>query len=342
MELTEAQLIPNLAVLGMFAFGGFLLSMVLTPIYTYFAYKYKWWRKARTKTVDGKKAEVFQKLHAEKHKRNIPTMAGMVILITVFILTIFFNLDRAQTWLPLFTLMFAGVLGLADDYYVVKTKDKSGGFNAWIQLFLILLIAVLGAYWFYFKLGASSIHIPAWGNLEIGWLYIPLFIGVMFATSKSVGLTDGLDGLSGGLLMASFSAFAVIALFKGYFGISAFCLTIVGAMLTYTWFNIYPARFFMGNSGSISLGATLGVIALLTDAVFVLPIIGFVFFAESTSSALQLLSKRIRGKKLFLIAPIHHHFEAMGWPETKVTMRFWIIGAVTAVAGVIIGILGRG
>ena len=342
MNLNEPQLIPNLAILGLFAFGSFLLSMLLTPIYTHFAYKLQWWRKARTQTVDGKKAEIFQKLHGAKHKRNIPTMAGMVILASVFIITVIFNLERSQTWLPLFTLMFAGFLGLADDYYVVKTRDKSGGFNAWIQLFLILVIAVLGAYWFYFKLGANSIHIPAWGNLEIGWLYIPLFIAVMFATSKSVGITDGLDGLSGGLIMFAYVAYGVIALFKGDFGITAFCLTVAGAMLTYTWFNIYPARFFMGNSGSISLGATLGVIALLTDSVFVLPIIGFLFFVESGSSAIQLLSKKFRGKKVFLIAPIHHHFEALGWPETKVTMRFWIIGMVTAVIGIVIGVIGRG
>lgn len=344
MEFNEAQLIPELARLGLFVFGSFLFSMALTPVYTHFAYKYKWWRKVRKEAVDGKPAPIFHKLHAEKHKRLIPTMGGMVILFTIAMITLVFNLDRSQTYLPLFTLLTIGAVGLADDYLHVRgVVGQSGGLSAKIQILWLALFAALGAYWFYFRLGWNVIHIPAWGNLEIGWLYIPLFIAVFFATSKSVGITDGLDGLSGGLLTFSFGAYAIISLFVGQPMLAAFCLTIVGTLLTYTWFNIYPARFFMGNSGSISLGATLGVIALLTNSVFVLPIIGLLFFVESGSSALQLTSKKLRGgKKIFLSAPIHHHFEALGWPETKVTMRFWIIGIVTAVVGVIIGILGRG
>jgi phospho-N-acetylmuramoyl-pentapeptide-transferase len=344
MQFNEAQLIPALAKLGLFVFGGFLLSMIITPVYTYFAYKYQWWRKVRTNAVDGKPAPIFHKLHAEKHKRLIPTMGGIVTLATVAIITLVFNLDRSQTYLPLFTLLTIGVVGLADDYLHVRgLSDKTGGLSAKIQILWLTLFAAAGAYWFYFKLGWNILHIPGWGNMPIGWLYIPLFIIVFFATSKSVGITDGLDGLSGGLLSFAFGSFAIISLFVGQPMLAAFCLTIVGALLTYTWFNIYPARFFMGNAGSISLGATLGVIALLTNSVFVLPIIGLLFFVESGSSAIQLLSKRFRnGKKIFLSAPIHHHFEAMGWPETKVTMRFWIIGMVTAVIGVIFGILGRG
>jgi phospho-N-acetylmuramoyl-pentapeptide-transferase len=344
MQLNEAQLIPALAKLGLFVFGGFLLSMIITPIYTYFAYKYQWWRKVRTQTVDGRPAPIFYKLHAEKHKRHIPTMAGIITLISVALITLLFNLDRSQTYLPLFTLITIGLLGLADDFIHVKgVADKTGGLSAKIQILWLTLFAGAGAWWFYYKLGWNILHIPGWGNLSIGWLYIPLFIIVFFASSKSVGITDGLDGLSGGLLIFSYTSFAVISLFVGQPMLAAFCLTIVGALLTYTWFNIFPARFFMGNTGSISLGATLGVIALLTNSVFVLPIIGFLFFVESGSSAIQLLSKRFRnGKKVFLSAPIHHHFEAIGWPETKVTMRFWIVGMVMSIIGVIIGILGRG
>lgn len=343
MKFNEAQLIPQIARIGLFVFGSFALSMMLTPIYTHFAYKNQWWRKVRSKTVDGKPAPVFHKLHAEKHKRLIPTMAGMVILGTVALITLIFNLDRAQTWLPLFSLLVIGGLGLLDDYVHVKgIADKSGGLSAKVQFLWIILIALVGAYWFYFKLDWNAIHIPAYGDLTIGWLYIPLFAAVIFGTSKSVGITDGLDGLSGGLLMYAYGAYSAIAFFQGNYGIAAFCATVIGAMLTYTWFNIYPARFFMGNSGSISLGATLGVIAMLTNSVFVLPIIGFVFFAEAGSSAIQLLSKKFRGKKIFLSAPIHHHFEAIGWPETKVTMRFWLIGMVSAIVGIVLGLFGRG
>lgn len=339
----EGEIIFPLLKLFLLAGGSFILAILITPIFTHFAYKNEWWRKVRSKTVDGKPAPVFHKLHSEKHKRLIPTMAGTIILTTVALITILFNLDRSQTWLPLFSLLLVGSLGLIDDYIHVKgLADRSGGLSAKVQFFWIISIALIGAWWFYFKLGWDIIHIPAYGNLTIGWLYIPLFILVFFATSKSVGITDGLDGLSGGLLSASFASFGVIAFFEGNFGIAAFCATIMGAVLAYTWFNIYPARFFMGNSGSISLGATLGVIAMLTNSVFVLPIIGFIFFAESGSSTIQLLSKKIRGKKVFLSAPIHHHFEAIGWPETKVTMRFWIIGFVMAIIGLVIGLLGRG
>lgn len=343
MELTEAQLIPHLAKLGMFGLSGLLLSLIITPIYTHFAYKYKWWRKVRTKAVDGKKAPVFYKLHAKKHKRNIPTMAGLIILFSVTIITLLFNLNRSETWLPLFTLVTIGALGFIDDFLHVRgLTDKTGGLSAKVQIIWLTILSFLGAYWFYYRLGWDSIHIPAWGDLQIGFLYIPLFIAVFFATSKSVGITDGLDGLSGGLLIFSFGAYAIISLFVGQYFLAAFCLTIVGSLMSYTWFNIYPARFFMGNTASISLGATLGVVALLTNSVIVLPIIGLVFFVESGSSAIQLLSKKIREKKIFLSAPIHHHFEAKGWPETKVTMRFWIIGMAAAAAGVVIGILGRG
>lgn len=344
MQFNEIELIPNLAKLGIFTFAAFLLSMILTPAYTYFAYKYGWWRKVRTKTVDGKSAPIFHKLHAEKHKRNIPTMAGAITVIVVAIITAAFNLDRSQTWLPLFILITIGFLGLTDDYLHVKgLADKTGGLSAKMQIIWLSLFAALGAWWFYYKLGWAVLHIPAWGNLEIGWLYIPLFIMVFFATSKSVGITDGLDGLAGGLLTFAYGAFGIISIFQGNLGIAAFCATVVGAMITYTWFNIYPARFFMGNVGSIALGATLGVIAMLNNSVFALAIVGFVFFAEAGSSALQLISKKLRnGKKIFLSAPIHHHFEAIGWPETKVTMRFWMIGLVTAVIGVVVGILGRG
>lgn len=343
MEINEAQLIPNLAILGMFAFSGFLLSMIITPVYTHFAYKHRWWKQVKDTAIDGKKAPVFHKLHAAKHKRNIPTMAGITIWLTVALITFLFNFNRSETWLPLFTLVVMGLLGVIDDWFNIRSKGGIAGVKSHLKIIWTTIAASVGAWWFYDKLEWSSIHVPAFGNIEIGWLYIPLFVFIVLATSNSVNITDGLDGLSGGLLTFSFGAFSIISLFVGQFWLSAFCLTIVGALITYTWFNIYPARFFMGDTGAISLGATLGVVALLTNSVLVLPIIGFVFMSETLSVIIQLLSKKLRnGKKIFLSAPIHHHFEAKGWPETKVTMRFWIIGMVSAVLGVIIGILGRG
>lgn len=346
MELNEVQLIPALAKLGLFVFGGFMLSMIITPVYTYFAYKYKWWKKIKdTAWIGGgkDKAPIFHKLHAAKHKRHIPTMAGITIWISVAIITLIFNLNRSETWLPLFTLVVMGLFGLIDDYINIKSNGGRAGVRGWLKILWTTGAATIGAWWFYSKLGWDIIHVPAIGNFTIGWLYIPLFIFIVLATSNSVNITDGLDGLSGGLLIFSFSAFSIISLFVGQPALAAFCLTIVGTLLTYTWFNIYPARFFMGDTGAIALGATLGVVAMLTNSVLVLPFIAFVFMVETFSVIIQLISKKLRnGKKIFLSAPIHHHFEAIGWPETKVTMRFWIVGMVMAVIGVVIGILGRG
>jgi len=324
---------------------SFWIAIFLTPLFTYFAYKYQWWKKIKdTAWIGGgrEKAPVFYKLHKEKHKRNIPTMAGIIIWGTVAILTLVFNWDRSQTYLPLFTLVSVGLLGLIDDYINIRSTGGVAGVASKFKWLWLFSISMLGAWWFYYKLGWDSIHIPAVGDFSIGWLYIPLFIIVVVSTANAVNITDGLDGLSGGLVATSFGAYAVIAFSQGNWGIAAFCGTIIGAVLAYTWFNIYPARFFMGDTGSTSLGATLGVVALLTNSVIVLPVIGFVFVAETLSSIIQLISKKYFGRKIFISAPIHHHFEAKGWPETKVTMRFWIIGAIMAIVGMIIGLLGGG
>lgn len=322
---------------------AFAAAMALTPVYTHFAFKHKAWKQARTNAVTGEAAPVYQKLHAAKHKRLIPTMAGVVMILAITVVTISLNWSRSQTYLPLFVLVTAGIVGLIDDYLNIRGENLAvAGMRAKLKFMLILGIAAASALYFYFKLDFSIIHVPAVGDFDIGLWYIPLFMLVIVSTANAVNITDGLDGLSGGLLALAFSAFAVIAMAQGNYGIAGFCAAVVGAVLSYTWFNIFPARFFMGDSGAFALGTALGVVAMLTNSVFVLPIIGAVFVAEAGSSSLQILSKRIRKKKIFLSAPIHHHFEAIGWPETKVTMRFWIIGAVCAVCGIIIGLITRG
>lgn len=324
------------------AFFSFILAMLLTPIYTTLAYKYRWWRRPRENAVTGEKAPVFYKLHAEKHKRHIPTMAGLIMVVATGLVTVVLNLDRQQTWLPLGTLLVFGGLGLIDDIAnVFIFRDKSGGLTAKTQLAALIGLSAGAAAWFYYKLGYDLIHIPAVGDFSIGWLYVPLFVLVVVSTAKSVSITDGLDGLAGGLLATAFGAYAVIAYFQGNFGIAGFCATVVGALLAYTWFNIHPARFFMGQTGSTALGAALGVVAMLTNSVFVLPIIGGVFVVEAGSSALQIFSKKVFKRKIFLSAPLHHHLEAIGWPETKVTMRLWIIGQALGALGLVLGLLGN-
>lgn len=332
--------IDGLITLFLFVFFAFLLSMLLTPVLTHFLYKYRAWKEIKTEAITGEKLKYFSKLHQKK--RHTPTMAGILIWVVVAIITLIFNFSRSQTYLPLFVLVSVAILGLIDDYINIRGVGGIKGISWKKKLLWLLIFAAIGAWWFYAKLGWNTIHIPGIGLYTIGWWYIPLFIFIFISSANAVNITDGLDGLAGGLLAIAFGAFSIIAMIQGNLGLAIFCGTIVGAVLAYTWFNIYPARFFMGDTGSLALGATLGVVAMLTNSVIVLIIIGAVFFLELTSSALQIFSKKVFKKKIFLSAPLHHHFEALGWPETKVTMRFWIIGAVAAVIGLTIALIGRG
>lgn len=325
--------------MAVLAFG---LAMGLTPLLTHILYKYQVWKKPqKVSSIDKKKTPVYYKLHAGKHKRNVPFMAGILVWLVVTIITLLFNLSREQTYLPLFAMVAMGLVGLLDDWFDWKEIGKTKGLSAKMKMVWILLIAVVGAWWFYYKLGFNSIHVPLVGDFNIGWWYIPLFMFVINGTANAVNLTDGLDGLASGLLAIAFSAFAGIAFFQGNIGIALFCSTMVGAQLAFLWFNINPARFMMGDTGSLAFGATLGVIAMLTDSALLLPIIGFIFVVETLSVILQQLSKKFRnGQKLFPSTPIHITFQYIGWPEFKVVMRFWVIGAVMALFGLALGLIG--
>lgn len=337
----STELINNLVILFMLAIGSFGLTMALTPVYTFFAYKYKLWKVPRTVAATGEKAPVLAKLHAAKHRRNIPMMAGIVFVVVIAALTLLFNFDRSQTWLPLAALVGGGLVGLIDD--IINVRGLGGGYKGLRPMVKFAMIAAVGlvtAWFFYYKLGYTSIHLP-WGvDWELGLWMIPLFAFVVIATGNAVNITDGLDGLAGGLSAIAFGFFGVIALLQGNIGIAGFCFTVVGALLSYTWFNIFPARFFMTDIGSFALGTSLGVVAMLTDTLFLLPIIGFVFVADTATSLLQIMSKKIFHRKIFLSAPVHHHFEAIGWPETKVTMRFWLIGQACGAVGLVIALIG--
>ncbi len=331
----------DIAKIFLLGFGSFLVSMLITPIYTTLAYRYGWSKKLRADALTGEKATVLKKYHQEKHKRGIPTMAGLIMIVSIALITIMANFSRSQTWLPLAGLLGAGLVGLVDDLINIRGTGKgTAGLRSLTKLGLISTIALVGGYYFYTKLGYDLIHITYFGNLNIAWLIVPLFTAVVVSTANAVNISDGLDGLAGGLLTSAFSVYTAIAYLQGNIGIAGFCMTIVGALLSYVWFNIYPARFFMGDVGSFALGTALGVVAMLTNTVALLPVIGIVFVVEAGSSLLQVAAKKILGHKLFKIAPIHHHFEAMGWPETKVTMRFWVIGQVAAVIGLIMAITG--
>ena len=321
--------------------SAFLLAMILTPVYTLLAYKFKFWKKQRTTSTTGEKIEVFTRLHADKFKRNIPTMAGIIFVTAIAIVTFAFNLDRGQTWLPLAALIGGACVGLLDDIINVRGHGSGvAGLRSSLKFAMITVIGLGLGWFFYSKLGATAIHIPFIGSLTLGWGIIPLFGFIIVATGNAVNISDGLDGLAGGLASIGFGAFGIIALLQLQFILAGFCFTVAGALLSYLWFNIYPARFFMGDVGSFALGTSLGVVAMLTNTVFLLPIIGVVFVAEAGSSLLQILSKKLFKRKIFLSAPIHHHLEASGWPETKVTMRFWVIAVVAAFMGVLLALAG--
>lgn len=336
--------------------AGFILAFLLTPILTNFLYKHKLWRKEiREKSIDGKEVPFFKKFHGQG-ETHVPRFGGVLVWIVPLILAFFFFLlskiniwwfpklnflSRSQTWLPLFALVAASSVGVVDDILQVSNGRKrlTGGLRIRYRLILVALIGLIGGWWFYYKLGYSTLHVPGNGDFFIGWWYIPFFVLVMMAT-YSGGVIDGLDGLAGGAFGIIFSAFAGIALFRGQIDLAAFCVVVTGAILAFLWFNIPPARFFMGETGVMGLCAALTVVAFLTDSVLVLPIIGFLLVIEAGSVILQLLSRKFRGKKLFLAAPIHHHFEAKGWPYYKITMRFWVIGVFMALIGIAIRLLG--
>jgi len=335
-----------------FASFAFIFAILATPSLTHFLYKYRLGKQIRS----ADSAPVFAGLHTKKE--GTPTMGGILIWGTVLIISILFLvlswlfpetifeklnfLTREQTYLPLGVLIFAAIIGLVDDLFgVLKIGPKGGGLNMKHRLGLFTAVAAIGAWWFYFKLGWDVFHIPFMGDFSIGWLYIPIFIFIIVATSFSVNETDGLDGLAGGVLTAAFASYVFIALMQGKADLAVFCSVIVGALVAFLWFNVYPARFFMGDTGSMSLGVTLGVIAMLTNTALLLPFFGFILMMESLSVILQLSSKKLRGKKIWQSTPIHHHFEALGWPETKVTMRFWIISGITSAIGLIVFVLDR-
>src|SRR5690606_38771598 len=234
---------------------GLLVAVAITPLYTTFAYRYKFWNRPRRDAITGEKAAVFNKLHANKHRRNIPTMAGVIVLAALAAVTFSFNWSREQTWLPLAATLAAGGVGLLDDIINIRGLGKGvAGLRSSLKFMLISLIGLIGGWYFYSKLGYSSIHVPFFDQVELGWWLVPIFAFVVVATGNAVNISDGLDGLAGGLSVSAFAAFGAIAFLQGNFGIAGFCFTMVGALLAYVWFNIFPARFFMGDVGSFALG----------------------------------------------------------------------------------------
>ncbi len=330
---------------------AFILAILWTPALTHFLYKYRLGKNIRS----DEDTPIFARLHQKKS--GTPTMGGVLIWVTALVLAFVFFwiyqiwpnsflaqfnfLTRPETYLPLGALVASALVGLLDDWFNVSRQGggKGGGLTVKHRLGLYTLIALFGAWWFYFKLDWDVVRIPFFGLLEMNWWFIPFFVFVIVATAFSVNEADGLDGLAGGVVLAAFGTYGTIAFMQGNYNLATFCGVIIGGLLAFLWFNINPARFFMGDTGAMSLGVALGIVAMLTGYPLLLPVIGFVLLVESMSVIIQVLSKKIRKKKVFLSAPIHHHFEAKGWSEPKIVMRFWVVAFVTSVMGLIIAII---
>ncbi|MEI7890886.1 MAG: phospho-N-acetylmuramoyl-pentapeptide-transferase [bacterium] len=365
MQFAQIQTIPEIAnVLKVLITGilAFVLAFAITPLWTHLLYKYKFGIKIKKNDVNGEKLTFVSQLHA--HKSGTPTMGGVIMWVSILILVFsshfifpflaqYFGvnfiarldfLSRKQVWLPLFALASAGVLGLFDDVMSVRGwgSNKGGGMRFAMRFGWLFAIAGFGSWWFFSKLGWDVLHVPAVGDITIGFWYIPLFIFVILFSAISSNETDGLDGLNGGVLLLAFFSFAIIAFFQNKIDLSAFCSAMAGVVTAFLWFNIPPARFMMGDTGAISLGTTLGVVAMLTNSALVLFLIVFVYVLESGSVVVQLNSKKFFHRKVFLAAPLHHHFEAKGWSECKIVMRAWIFTMMTALIGVMIAIFGMG
>jgi phospho-N-acetylmuramoyl-pentapeptide-transferase len=332
-------------------FACFLIALAWAPGLIRVLRRYKMGKTIR----DAEAAPIMNKLHAAK--AGTPSMGGIVIWLTVAVVMLILSfgctvlgatwcswnfLSRSQTLLPLGAFVAAAFVGLFDDYLNVKRiGPKGGGLRVRHRLMSYSVIALGGAWWFFSKLQWDTLHIPFYGNFALGWPYILLFGFVIIATSNAVNLTDGLDGLAGGPLMAAFTAYAVIAFAQGKLDLAVFCAAIVGALMGFLWFNVPPASFFMGDTGAMSLGTVLGVVAMLTNQPLLLPIIGLPFVLETFSVIIQMTSKKLFKKKVFRSAPIHHHLQAMGWTEPQIVLRVWIISLFSATVGVILALIDR-
>lgn len=333
----------------------FCVGILLTPIVTHYLFTYKVWKKQGGKVaLGGLVATEFNRLKGAGETKT-PRMGGIVIWGSVFIsigilyfltllstnsfFTDVFFLSRSQTWIPFATLLIGALFGFLNDFYDVQHGGT--GVRLFIRLILISLLATFIGAWFYFKLGVDSVGIPFMDPLYLGVLIIPFFILLTNALYAS-GVIDGIDGLSGGVFAAIFTAYGGVAFIQTQYDLAAFCLMLTGGILAFLWFNIPPARFWMTETGSMALTLTLAVVALMTDnlvsgyGIALLPIIGLLLVVTVLSNIIQITYRKITGKKFFRIAPLHHHFEAIGWPSHKVTMRYWVISMVCAVLGVII------
>ncbi len=339
---------------------AFITGFVITPpLIRLFIKQRLWKRKSRSDSADQTITNnTFRELHNESGELSTPRVGGIVIwasvsivILGLYILSLVIPsvtldklsfLSRNQTLVPFAVLIFSSILGLFDDLvqiYGTGSYANDAISNRRIKIGLIVFISLLVSLWFVFKLGITGIHIPFDGQLNMGLLFIPFFILTTLAIFSS-SVIDGIDGLAGGVMVPIFFAYAVIAYFHNQVDLAAFSAVVGGSVLVFLWFNVPPAKFYMGETGMVGLTVTLSVIAFLTDAVLPFLIIGFPLAMTAFSSFAQMVSyKYFNKKRIFLVAPIHHHFEAKGWSRPAVTMRYWIMSIFAAAIGTIITLM---
>ena len=339
---------------------AFTLGIVFAPFLAGVLYRAKAWKKSAGKGtgIGGGGTPIFDELHKEREV-STPRMGGVLIwfsvLATAFLFWIFAHfldtfwpsfdfVNRRETWLPILALMAGAIAGLFDDFLEI-TRGK-GGLSLARRLSIVGIIGLIGGWWFYAKLGIIAIGIPFSAPLFMGWFIIPFFALVTLALYAG-GTIDGLDGLAGGVLAIIFMVYAGIAFGEGQLSLATFSAVTASATLAFLWFNIPPARFYMSETGSMALTLALAMTAFASDTlgggvgVFVLPLVALPLTATVVTTLLQVFWKKVFHKKLFRVAPIHHHFEAIGWPATKITMRYWVITIIAGVVGLAIALLAR-
>lgn len=339
---------------------SFTIGIALAPILAHYLYKHKAWKKKSGKERgmgDAGGTPIFNQLHSE-HEVRAPRMGGVLIwastFLTAFLLFLLATLlggvfplldfvNREQTWLPLFALFVGALIGLIDD--ILEVTRSRGGLPLPWRLGVVSLLGAFAGWWFYDKLDIASVGVPFVGPFELGVFFVPFFILVTLAIYAS-GVIDGIDGLAGGVFAIIFMAYAGIAFAQEQIALSAFAATVSGGIFAFLWFNVPPARFYLSETGSMALTLALAVTAFSADTlgegmgVAVLPIIAIVLTVTVLTSVLQVLSKKFFGKKIFRVAPIHHHFEAIGWPQHKIVMRYWIITIIASVFGIALALIG--
>lgn len=351
-------MISNLTKIFIPAVFAFAIGIAITPYLTSLMYKNKLWKRVRRDDLQTNPTITpeFHKIHDGAEIRT-PRVGGIIIWLSVFLVTTLFYLlpeifnnpvfeklefiSRSQTFLPFFALMLGSLIGLIEDFLEIYGRGKLlHGMKGRHIALIVGIIGLIFGYWFNIKLEISSIYIPFLGMANLGVFFIPYFILVTLGTFSS-RVIDGIDGLAGGVMAIIFAAFSTIAYFNNQIDLATFGIVLVGGILVFLWFNTPPARFYMGETGMLGLTLSLVVMVFLMNASILLLVIALPLVLTSLSSALQMASKKLRnGKKLFLVSPMHHYFEAIGWKKEKIVMRYWIITTICAICGIIIYFIG--